>query len=388
MNTFRRFCYSISEKRRMEDIPENELDNVLCQFFMKAKTMKGNLYEPDTLTGIRNSLQRVLVERGSKYDLREGIAFNKSRKVLSSRRKELTKMGKGNKPNAARAITAEEVDLLFKSKYFGVNNAVSLQRTVWWYLTQHFGHRARDEGRQMQFGDVKIEKDFSTGCEYLVWLTERSTKTRNGERPLGHKRSFNPKAFATGTDRCPVKIFKEYVSHRPTEMCKDDSPLFLQVCYNVEYTSNKFWYFPKPLGKNSVGQFLSKARKVLDSNSAGKISNHSARKTTVTNLLNQDINPLHVQQITGHKKLESLNSYNTASISQQKKISDAISSGSGQSYSISQTIQQQLSQKWNPVAPIFQGASINNCTFNINFGPNLISPPCKRRRVILEDDSQ
>lgn len=145
MNTFRRFCYSISEKRRMEDIPENELDNVLCQFFMKAKTMKGNLYEPDTLTGIRNSLQRVLVERGSKYDLREGIAFNKSRKVLSSRRKELTKMGKGNKPNAARAITAEEVDLLFKSKYFGVNNAVSLQRTVWWYLTQHFGHCDRDE---------------------------------------------------------------------------------------------------------------------------------------------------------------------------------------------------------------------------------------------------
>ena len=394
MNTFMRFCESIFERRKIEDIPENELDNILCQFFMKAKTMKGKLYEPDTLSGLRNSLQRVLVERGSRYDLREGLAFSKSRKVLSSRRKELTKLGKGNKPNAARAISTEEVDLLFESEYFGIKNAVSLQRTVWWYITQHFGHRARDEGRQMQFGDVKLEKDFSSGCEYVVWITERSTKTRNGERPLGHKRSFNPKAFPTATDRCPVKIFKEYVSHRPTEMCQDDSPLFLQVRYNVEYTSNKIWYFPKPLGKNSVGEFMSKARKMLENNSAGKISNHSARKTTVTNLLNRDINPLHVQQITGHKKLESLNNYNTASLSQQKKISNAISSGSDISASnqnnfIPQTFhQQQLSQNWNPITPIFQGASINNCTFNINFGPNIISPPRKRRRVVIEDDSQ
>ena len=380
LNTFTRFCRSINESRNIEGIPENELDNILSQFFIKAKTKKGKLYEPDTLSGIRNSLQRILIEKGSKCNLREGMAFSKSRKVLSSRRKELTKLGKGNKPNAARAICPEEVDLLFETGYFGSTNGVSLQRTVWWYITQHFGHRARDEGRQMQFGDIKVEKDFTSGNEYLVWITERSTKTRNGERPLGHKRAFNPKAFATGTDRCPVKIFKEYVSRRPSEMLKDDSPLFLQVRYNVENTSNKIWYHPKPLGKNSVGEFMSKARKLLESNSSGKISNHSARKTTVTNLLNNDINPLHVQQITGHKKLESLNSYNTASISQQRRISNVLSSsgssGSSSNYSSNftpQNIQQQLLQNWNPVTPIFQGASIQNCTFNINFGPKVNS---------------
>ena len=64
---------------------------------------------------------------------------------------------------------------------------------------------------------------------------------------------------------------------------------------------------------------MSKARIILENNSSGKISNHSPRKTRITNLLNQEINPLHVQQISGHKKLESLNSYHTSSISQQKK---------------------------------------------------------------------
>ena len=140
---------------------------------------------------------------------------------------------------------------------------------------------------------------------------------------------------------------------------------------------------------------MSKARKLLESNSSGKISNHSARKTTVTNLLNNDINPLHVQQITGHKKLESLNSYNTASISQQRRISNVLSSsgssGSSSNYSSNftpQNIQQQLLQNWNPVTPIFQGDSIQNCTFNINFGRKVDSPPPKRRRIIIEDDSQ
>ena len=225
LNVFTNFLDKLGEKRTIEEIPEKELDNFLSQFFIGVKTKKGKLYEPDTLTGNRNSLQTVLVERGSKADLREGSNFVQSRKVLGSRRKELVKLGKGNKPNAARPISKEEVDHLFLSNYFGISTPVILQRTVWWYITQHFGHRACDEGRQMTFGDVKIEEDFSTGDEYLVWLTERSTKTRNGERLLGHKRSFNPKAFATGTDRCPVITFKAFVSHRPLEMCQKESAL-------------------------------------------------------------------------------------------------------------------------------------------------------------------
>ena len=74
---------------------------------------------------------------------------------------------------------------------------MSLQRTVWWQLTKQFGYRARDESRQLRFGDVKVEVDIC-GTECLTWITERSTKTRTGEKPMGHKRKFDPKAFATG----------------------------------------------------------------------------------------------------------------------------------------------------------------------------------------------
>ena len=404
----------------IEDLTKQQLNDILCQFFMKALSRKGTLYEPDTLTGIRNSLQRVLNEKGCDFDLRSGQAFSKCREVLAARRKQLTKNGLGNRKNAARALDEDEVERLFTSNYFGSQSPVALQRTVWWFITQHFGHRARDEGRQLQFGDINVEN--VNGSEYLVWLTERSTKTRNGERPLGHKRPFNPKAFATGDNRCPVFFFKEFVSHRPKNMCREDSPLFLQVRYQIDPIVVKEWYLSKPLGKNSIGEFLGKARSILNNNrSTGKISNHSARKTTITNLMNNNINPLHIQQISGHKRLESLNNYNTASMQIQKKMSLAINNRptNPQTSSLSSRpipndfVQQQplinnnsfqqqfhpinnsLQQDFNPIAPIFSGAYISNCTFNINLDlPNTSTnnekpasaPASKRRRVIFDDD--
>jgi len=107
-------------------------------------------------------------------------------------------------------------------------------------------------------------------------------------------------------------------------MCNEESPLFLQVRYNVDFKSENIWYYDKPLGKNSIGDFMKNARQSLPIKQ-GKISNHSARKTTITNLLSANINPLHVQQISGHKRLESLNHYNQATFQQQREMSMAIS---------------------------------------------------------------
>ena len=76
------------------------------------------------MTGIRNSLQRVL--GGSKIYLRVRAAFIKSKQVLASRWKELTKLGNGNKENAAMSITPEEVDYLFDTGYFDTVNPVVL----------------------------------------------------------------------------------------------------------------------------------------------------------------------------------------------------------------------------------------------------------------------
>ena len=48
-----------------------------------------------------------------------------------------------NTSRAAQAIDEDEKDALFEVGEFGDSNPVALQRAVWWFLSLHFGFRAK-----------------------------------------------------------------------------------------------------------------------------------------------------------------------------------------------------------------------------------------------------
>ena len=147
LNQFRRFAQTMGESRELWNIPAPELNKILATFFRRATTVKGELYEPNTLSSFFQSFHRILEAKGSKVNIRKSDDFIQARAVLSNRRKELTKQGKGNRPNACRPLTPDEVDHLYSVGFFGDHDAKSLYRTVWWKLTTQFGYRARDETR-------------------------------------------------------------------------------------------------------------------------------------------------------------------------------------------------------------------------------------------------
>ena len=145
-------------------------------------------------------------------------------------------------------------------------------RTVWHVWTRNpsedhvvvFGtpltyslHSTFTESRKLCWGDIQLQEN-SDGREMLVWLCERGTKTRHGQEN-GHQRSFQPKIYATNSERCPVKYYKEFKSHRPVEMNTEDAPFFLAVRHGNRRHNNNIWYTRSPLGKNEIGKFLSKA---------------------------------------------------------------------------------------------------------------------------------
>ena len=172
--------------------------------------------------------------------------FAKSREVLSARKRDLVvNNAKGNRPQAACELTEDEEDLLFQNGQFGEDDPEVLQRTVWWMLSLHFGFRARDECRRLQWGDIVVDDDPVTGKQALVWIAERGSKTRRGD---GHCRAFSPKAHATNTERCPVRAYLKFASHRPDEMKKPDSPFFLAVNHS-RAPDNPISYNRAPLGK-------------------------------------------------------------------------------------------------------------------------------------------
>ena len=161
---------------------------------------------------LHRSLQRYVNDENSTLNLFKDQEFSKSREVLKAKKRELVEQhAKGNRP--ARELTEAEEDLLFQTRQFGDHDPETLQRTVWWVLSLHFGFRARDESRKLKWGDVVLGKDPETGGEVLVWTAERGSKTRHGDGQ--HRRAFNPTAQATNNERCPVRLYKTFARHRP-----------------------------------------------------------------------------------------------------------------------------------------------------------------------------
>ncbi len=114
VKTWKRFCLEENESREAKDIPEEELNLLLCKFLKSVKKVDGTEYEPGTLTSFQRSLQRSLNESGSSINIIDGEKFKLSHEVLSSKRHQLVvDHGKGNRPLAARELTEADKDRRF-----------------------------------------------------------------------------------------------------------------------------------------------------------------------------------------------------------------------------------------------------------------------------------
>ena len=58
-----------SEVRKLEEIPEEELDDVLCRFYAEIRQQNGDEYEPDSLAVMQGSLDRNLKNNGKSYSI-------------------------------------------------------------------------------------------------------------------------------------------------------------------------------------------------------------------------------------------------------------------------------------------------------------------------------
>ena len=206
----------MGETKQLQDYPLWNWTEYYAVFFMKARKYNkksekydSEFYQPDSLNSVWKSWQRYLSENKYAFDITTGNLFERSRKVLAAKRKELVQMRLQNKPNATRPLEDHKLEKLRESGYFSTNNAKSLQRL--WCLTTEFGYRAHDESRKLAFGDIKLCKD-GDGTRYLEWDIERGTKTCTGERSTSHQ-----KPSKRGSWQYPVNIYEMFVSLRPIE---------------------------------------------------------------------------------------------------------------------------------------------------------------------------
>ena len=86
--------------------------------------------------------------------------------------------------------------------------------------------------------------------EYVT-SKENPIKTRQGGLNT-KRRPVMPKMFATGGARCPVGLFKEFLSRRPPEL-RETGPFYLAA---IEKPKTAVWYKKQRLGVHSIDQMM------------------------------------------------------------------------------------------------------------------------------------
>ena len=359
--TFTKFISSVGEKRPVESIPPIELDRLLSRFFMEVVRVDGMPYQPDVLSTIHRGLKRYLDTKNYGKNILKDDIFDKSRKVLAARRKKLKRDGYGGNPNACRGLSEDEINELWKRKYFGIGTGESVQRGVWYLLSLHCGWRGCDEARQLCWNDISLEYDQVKNVEYLLWKVERGSKTRVG-REGEACRKYDPTLYPSGNSRCPIQLFKLFEEHRPESTMVAGYAFFLGINWKKTVTDS-IWYTDRPMGRNYLSKILPEAKKLF--NLPGKVANHSVRKTGISRLLDADVPEIFVAQHSGMKNTDSLKAYKSASKKHQIRMSDILNEKDVVSDQVVISSQQSNSSVDARSTGLFSGAVFNNCTFNM-----------------------
>ena len=139
---------------------------------------KNGEHEPATFSSFQRNIQRYLSEKKYPFNILKDNEFEKSRRVLAAKHKSLVhEHDRRNKLQAAQADDENE-DALFEAGEFGDSNPVTLQRTVWWFLSLHFGFRARgesDEDDWLNAATFKVEYDFHSNLSLIrtLWCASK-----------------------------------------------------------------------------------------------------------------------------------------------------------------------------------------------------------------------
>ena len=116
LNVFYRWAKTVNETRTLENISEQELDKLLAHFVLNARKQNGNEYEPEPLTSMLRSFDRLLRVKGKHYSILTDIQFAKAREALSCKGKQLRRAGKWQKPNKALELSETQIHKLWDEK--------------------------------------------------------------------------------------------------------------------------------------------------------------------------------------------------------------------------------------------------------------------------------
>ncbi|XP_070546513.1 uncharacterized protein [Ptychodera flava] len=300
-----------------EDLPIDQLAELLREFYASARKQDGESYGKSSLSGLRASIHRHIT--GPPYHRKINIMhdreFQVANYVFRGVVKTMKKDGKDTTTHKA-PISCGDLKTLSMSPVLSIAHNVGLQRKVWFDLMLHFGRRGREGLRSLTKSSFAIERD-DIGQRYVKYTFNEKVKNHAGNADDNY--TCHARMYATSTDRCPVASFEKYVSL----LHPGNTSLFQRpkAPFNSEESC---WYVNAPVGESTLGAMM----KTLSTEAKlSKIyTNHCIRATACKLLDDAGFDTRHIMYISGHVNEASVKSYsNQPSTGQQRQLSSTLS---------------------------------------------------------------
>ncbi|KAL5248801.1 hypothetical protein ACHWQZ_G017853 [Mnemiopsis leidyi] len=290
------------------ELTPEQLAQVVTHFAIGARTEKNETYEPTSLQTFWYSIKRYF--RGTNMDFNNPI-FNGVVDTFKSTFKKLKSEGGGQKPNAAHALTVEEISFLFDSKCAGPHHPRALTNAMLIFLMM-MGRRGMSELHKLRYGDVQVVQ--SNG-QVFVEIKDVHAKNRQGENPQEGLHRSGALCAIKDSNKCPVTLLTLYHEKRPESMRTPDSPFFLSCNTKADKDYRRSfngatWYFSTKIGINTLSKIVKNMVQLSGLPVEGRnITNTSIRKCLASTLLEAGMSSKATMAYTRHKSASSLVHY-------------------------------------------------------------------------------
>ena len=365
-NVFKNYC---EEKTiQIDTTNKQDLDKLLCNFYLEARKQNGDFYTQTSLKTIRFGLQRKFKQIDDTVDIIGDPAFSNSNTLFKAQLVQLKKKGYG-KVEHKPSIAKEDLQKLYTGGIFSKDQPVTLQNRVFFDIMLHLCRRGRENLRELKTSSFMVKK-LPDGVEYVTQVTDELTKNHreNDEAEDGGM------MLATGTENCPVEAFKLYKSK-----LNDKLDVFFQKPKRSTPTDDGPWFDAQVVGIKTLDN---KMKNISEKAELSELyTNHCIRATSISMLDDVGMEARHIMTVSGHKSESSIRSYSKTSLQTKRDMSAALSSSvSGppakrRNFSFGVPFDDEPVERSNTNASSSTSASVNpfrcdgnisfsNCTFN------------------------
>ncbi|XP_075463623.1 uncharacterized protein LOC142498885 [Ascaphus truei] len=255
---------------QVEEYDKEQLNAVLCQFYVGVRKPSGDYYARKSLISFRYGLQKHFY-RLNGMDILHDSTFRNANCTLAAVLAQLKSEGKGEVQHK-KPLSKEDFQKLYES--CDMNTPSGLQHKVFVDLMLHLCSRGREKLREFSKDEFQICMD-SRGLKYVCARRRYAPRYPTVESMADQE----PRMYELkGNPRCPVLSFEKYLMK-----LHPGHSAFWQRPKATAPSHSTSWYCNTPVGKNTLGNYM----KTLshDYGLSKQYTNHCLRVTCNTALL-------------------------------------------------------------------------------------------------------